>query len=224
LGRPVFIINFKNYSEILGEGALRLARTAEAVSETVGVELILSPPVPRLSSVASAVGVAVFSQSVGNQQEGKSTGAIIPEALRASGCAGSIINHSESRLPLETIRDLIPRMKGLGLSSCVCGEDAGEVVVMAGLAPEYLAVEPPELIGSGIAVSKARPELLRDSVSSVRGAGYTGRLLCGAGIVSGEDARAAVELGMDGILVASSVVRSKDWRSKISELATALLS
>jgi triosephosphate isomerase len=223
LSRPVFIINFKNYSEILGEGALRLARTAEAVSETIDVELILAPPVPRLSAVASAVRLPVFGQSVGNQQEGKSTGAIIPEALKASGCAGSLINHSESRVPPGTIRDVIPRMKGLGLSSCVCGEDAKEIVILAGLAPEYLAVEPPELIGSGIAVSKARPELIRESVSSVKGAGYAGRLLCGAGIVTGEDARAAVKLGMDGILVASSVVRSKDWESKIAELAGALL-
>ncbi|MDA4114829.1 MAG: triose-phosphate isomerase [Thaumarchaeota archaeon] len=223
MSRPVFIINFKNYSEILGEGALRLAETAEAVSETVGVEFILAPPVPRLSTVASAVRIPVFSQSVGNQQEGKSTGAIIPEALKASGCAGSIINHSESRVPLGTIRDVIPRMKGLGLASCVCGEDASEIVTMAGFAPEYLAVEPPELIGSGIAVSKARPELIRESVSSVRAAGYAGRLLCGAGIVTGEDARAAVRLGMDGILVASSVVKSKDWESKIKDLASALL-
>jgi triosephosphate isomerase (TIM) len=223
LSRPVFIINFKNYSEILGEGAVLLAKTAEAVSETIDVELILSPPVPRLSSVASAVRLPVFSQSVGNQQEGKSTGAIIPEALKASGCVGSLINHSESRVPLGTIGEVIPRMKGLGLSSCVCGEDTREIVTLAGFAPEYLAVEPPELIGSGIAVSKARPELIRESVSSAKGAGYAGRLLCGAGIVTGEDARAAVKLGMDGILVASSVVKSKDWESKIRELAGALL-
>ena len=94
---------------------------------------------------------------------------------------------------------------------------------MSAFAPEYLAVEPPELIGSGIAVSQARPELLRDTVASARGAGYSGRLLCGAGIVSGEDVRTAVRLGMDGILVASSVVKSKDWRAKVRELAAALL-
>ncbi len=59
-------------------------------------------------------------------------------------------------------------------------------------------------------------------MKSARGAGYSGRLLCGAGIVSGEDASAAIGLGMDGILVASSVVKSKDWGAKVRELATAL--
>jgi triosephosphate isomerase len=223
LSGPVFIINFKNYSEALGDGAIRLAMTAETVSRDLRVEFIVAPPVPKISSVVAAVRIPVFSQSVGNQQEGKSTGSIIPEALKASGCVGSMINHSELRVPLETVRDVIPRMKTLGLSSCVCGEDAAEVVRMAAFSPEYLAVEPPELIGTGIAVSKVRPELIRETVGSARGAGYEGKLLCGAGIVTGEDARAAVKLGMDGILVASSVVKSKDWESKIRELAAALL-
>jgi triosephosphate isomerase len=187
------------------------------------LELIVAPPAPKLSAVAAAVGIQVFSQSVADRQEGKSTGAVIPEAVKGSGCAGSIINHSESRVPPDTVRSLIPRMKRLGLSSCVCGEDAREVAAMAAFAPEYLAVEPPELIGSGIAVSKARPELLRETVDSARRAGFAGRLLCGAGIVTGEDARAAIQLGMDGILVASSVVKSQNWEAKIGELATSLL-
>ena len=223
LNRPVFLINFKNYREILGEGAVRLAADAQLAAEDLDIELIIAPPVPSLSAVAAVSRLRVFSQSVGNQNEGKSTGAIIPEALKASGCSGSIINHSESRLPPETVRALLPRMKGLGLSSCVCGEDAGEIVRLAAFDPEYLAVEPPELIGTGIAVSNARPELLRETVKSARGAGYSGRLLCGAGIVSGEDASAAIGLGMDGILVASSDVKSKDWGAKVRELATALL-
>jgi len=223
LNRPVFLINFKNYREILGEGAMRLAADAALASEGLDLELILAPPVPTLSAVAAASRLRVFGQGVGNQSEGKSTGAIIPEALKASGCAGSIINHSELRLPHETIRALLPRMKGLRLSSCVCGEDAGEIASLAAFDPEYLAVEPPELIGSGIAVSQARPELLRETVASARRAGYHGKLLCGAGIVTGEDARAAMRLGMDGVLVASSVVKANDWGAKVRELAAALL-
>jgi len=222
LKRRVLLINFKNYSEILGEGAVRMAKAAQQACEGLDVELILAPPTPTLGVVAAATTALVFGQSVTNGQEGKSTGAVIPEALKASGCSGSIINHSESRLPAEVVRALIPRMNGLGLSSCVCGEDAGEIVRMSLFAPEYLAVEPPELIGSGIAVSQARPDLLRETVASARGAGYSGRLLCGAGIVSGDDARTAVRLGMDGVLVASSIVKSKDWRTKVGELAGAL--
>ena len=116
-------------------------------------------------------------------------------------------------------------MKGLGLSFLrLRRRTPARSVRLAAFDPEYLAVEPPELIGSGIAVSKARPELLhRDREVAGRGSGYSGKLLCGAGIVSGEEARAAIRLGMDGVLVASSVVKSKDWGAKVRELATALL-
>ncbi len=223
MSRPVFLINFKNYGEILGEGAVRLAVTAERVSRDFDVEFIVAPPAPMLSAVAGAVGIPVFSQSVSDGQEGKSTGAIIPEALKGCRCSGSIINHSESRVPPEKVIRLVPRMKELGLATCVCGEDAGEVTRMVKSGAEYLAVEPPELIGTGVAVSTTRPDLLREVVSSVRGAGFAGKLLCGAGIVSGEDAGAAVRLGTDGVLVASSVVKSKDWDSKLRELATGLI-
>ena len=47
-------------------------------------------------------------------------------------------------------------------------------------------------------------------------------VLCGAGIVSGEDVARAVELGADGVLVASSVVKAEDWEAKVRELANSL--
>jgi len=57
----------------------------------------------------------------------------------------------------------------------------------------------------------------------VRKTGYRGKILCGAGIVSGEDVKKAVELGADGVLVASSIVKAQDWEAKIRELAGSLM-
>jgi triosephosphate isomerase len=56
----------------------------------------------------------------------------------------------------------------------------------------------------------------------VKDTGFRGKVLCGAGIVSGEDVERAVELGAEGVLVSSSVVRARDWESKIVELADSL--
>jgi triosephosphate isomerase len=222
--QPVFIVNFKNYREILGEGGFRLVQAAEKVSDSLGVEIIVAPPVPMLHSVASRARVPVFSQKVDDRDEGKSTGSVIPEALKETGCAGSILNHSESRVPLETVRELVPRMRRLGLSTCLCAESAAEISTMAVLNPDFLAIEPPELIGTGVAVSKARPEVVRGSVLAAKERGFQGRVLCGAGIVSGEDVSAAMRLGARGILVASSVVKAKDdWEGKLRELSSALL-
>jgi triosephosphate isomerase len=222
LTRLVFVINFKNYAEVLGEPALRLSRLAEHVATELGVDIIVAPPSPSLASIASAVKIPVIGQKVEDAGEGKSTGAVIPEALKAWGCAGSLINHSESRVPQGVIAKIVPRMKRSGLSSFVCVETTKELVEVSSVAPEYIAIEPPDLIGTGRSVSKARPELISDSVKASEDAGFRGDLLCGAGIVSAEDVRAAVRLGARGILVASSVVKSPDWEAKIRELASAL--
>jgi len=175
-----------------------------------------------LHTIASTVKVPVFAQKVDLGEQGKSTGATIPESIKAAGCAGSLLNHSESRIPLDVLGRTIERMRGLGLTSCACAETADEAVEIAGLNPEFLAIEPPELIGTGRAVSKARPELLTGTAEALAGAGYEGSLLCGAGIVSGEDVAAAVRLGTEGILVASSVVKAPDWQAKLRELGTAM--
>ena len=37
------------------------------------------------------------------------------------------------------------------------------------------------------------------------------KLLCGAGIVTAEDVERAIELGSHGILVASGIVKSRNW-------------
>src|SRR5438552_1610816 len=217
-----FIVNFKNYPEVMGEGSLRLARAAASLGTALGIEMVVSPPTPVLHTVASTVGIPVFAQKAELGEQGKSTGATIPESIKAAGCTGSILNHSECRIPLDVLSKTVERMRALGLKSCACAETAEEAVEISALDPEFLAIEPPELIGTGRAVSKARPELITETASALAKAGYSGRLLCGAGIVSGDDVAAALRLGTQGILVASSVVKAQDWDAKLRELGTAM--
>jgi len=217
-----FIVNFKNYSEVMGVGSIRLARAAAGLSTALGIDMVVSPPTPMLYAVASTVGIPVFAQNAELGEQGKSTGATIPESIKAAGCVGSLLNHSECRSPLDVLSKTVERMRSLGLRTCACAETAKEAVEISALEPEFLAIEPPELIGTGRAVSKSRPELITETASALAKAGYSGRLLCGAGIVSGEDVAAAIRLGTQGILVASSVVKAQDWRAKLRELGAAM--
>ena len=216
------VVNFKNYPEILGDGSVRLALAVQRASDEVGIEAVVAPPTSMLGLVASKARVQVYSQSVGSKSGDKTTGEILPEAVKAAGARGTILNHSESRRSPSELRTLVPRLTSMGMGVCLCSQTAGEAAKLSALEPKYLAIEPPELIGSGIAVSKARPQLIQRTVSSVRRAGFDGKILCGAGIVSGEDVAKAVELGVDGVLVASSVVRAPNWVSKVRELARSL--
>jgi len=218
-----FIINFKNYQEILGERALALAKAAETVGKRIEVELVLAPPQPLVGLMAERTSLPVFSQSVSDGATGATTGLVVPEAVIASGAVGTLLNHSEARLEKTGIERLLPRLRELGLKVCLCANSEAEAQELARFGSEYLAVEPPELIGSGIAVSKARPEVISESILRTRRAGYQGKVLCGAGIVEGKDVEAAVKLGSAGILVASGVVKARNWEEKIAELAAPLV-
>ena len=206
----------------MGEGSVRLAESVERVVESVEIEAIVAPPTPMLALVASKTRVQVYSQAVGSAEGDKTTGAILPEAVKAAGASGTILNHSEARMNPSELQKIMTRLTTMGLGVCLCSQTAEEATKLALLSPKYIAVEPPELIGSGIAVSRAKPELIEETVAAVRRTGYGGRILCGAGIVTGEDVAKAVELGADGVLVASSVVKAKDWESKVRELARSL--
>ena len=216
---PALVINFKNYEEVFDDGALELARAAQKVSKKLKASIVVCPPTPSLIEVCRGVSLPVFAQHVDLGKPGSSTGAIVPEVVKAIGARGSLINHSEKRLPLSQIKSTIERLRSMEMVSLSCAQTPDEVAAIAKLAPDWLAIEPPELIGSGKAVSKVRPEVVTDSVVACKKANTKVKLLCGAGIVTGEDVEAAIKLGAKGILVASGIVKGKDWEKKIEELA-----
>ncbi len=210
----------KNYEEISDSNSSRLAEAAYKIAKKHGTKIVVCPPNHLISEVAK-LPVTVFSQHVDIAKIGSTTGFIVPELLKKSKVRGSLINHSEHRIAPQEIEELVSRLKSLKMTSVVCVKDVSEAKKYAILEPDYIAIEPPELIGSGKAVSKERPEVITDAVAAVRNAKNSTRLLCGAGIVSGDDVAKALELGADGILVASGIVKAKNWEKIIEEFALA---
>ncbi|MGB7881588.1 MAG: triose-phosphate isomerase, partial [Nitrososphaeraceae archaeon] len=86
--------------------------------------------------------------------------------------------------------------------------------------PDFIAIEPPELIGSGKAVSKENPSIITESISAVAEKSDSSKVICGAGIVDKVDVESALKLGAKGILVASGIIKAKSWYEKIHELAS----
>jgi triosephosphate isomerase (TIM) len=221
VARRALILNFKNYPRISGGGSVRLASFAKEVSEDSGVTIIVAPPTPLLALVASTSGGHVYAQSVDAELGDRATGSVLPETVRSCGARGTLLNHSESRKPASVLRTLVPRLSRIGLEVCLCARTPSEAARLARFGTEFLAVEPPALIGTGVAVSRARPEVITESVEAVEKAGFKGALLCGAGIVDAGDVAKALKLGADGVLVSSSVVKADDWKGKLAELAGA---
>ena len=117
----------------------------------------------------------------------------------------------------------VSKLKELKMTSILCVKNVADVKKYVKLNPDYIAIEPPELIGSGKAVSKEKPDLISKAAEAVKNAKNNTKLLCGAGIVSGEDVSKAIELGSKGILVASGIVKSKNWNSIMSEFAKSMV-
>lgn len=223
LKTPIVIVNFKTYPESTGENAVKLAQVISEISEQSGVAAAVVPQAVDISSIAGKVEIPVLAQHVDPIKPGRNTGWISPESAKAAGAVGTLVNHSEHKLPLDQVAGVVARAKEVGLSTVACAADMEESKRIAEIAPEMIAVEPPELIGTGIPVSKAKPEAVRDSVRAVKDVNSGIKVLCGAGITSGEDVAKAIELGAEGVLIASGVVRAKDQRAAIKDIVEGMV-
>jgi len=221
LNFPLFLINFKCYEEALAKGAKDLAIAAKKISDEYKVEIAVSPVYTDLTMI-SQLGIKTFAQSADPIEPGSYTGHVPLEAIKLAGAIGVMINHSEKRLSLDGIKFLISKSKKLDLISLVCGASIEECVEIANFKPDIIAIEPPELIGTGKSVSKYKPESVYQTVKNVKKIDPEIKVLCGAGITNGDDVREALKLGAEGILVASSIVKAKDKEAKIREMAEAI--
>ena len=161
----------------------------------------------------------VISQSVDNAKIGSSTGYMVPELLKKAKIVGSLINHSEHRIPQSEITIQVNTLKKLDMLSIVCVQNVREAKKMVKLNPDYIAIEPPELIGTGRSVSTHRPELIVEASKIINGTKNKTKLLCGAGIISGKDVTRAIELGAVGILVASGIIKVKNYARVMESFA-----
>jgi triosephosphate isomerase len=216
----IIVLNFKTYRESTGVEALRLAEICEDISGEYSVQMVVVPQVADIHAISKAVKIPVFAQHVDGVGYGGFTGHITAASLKAAGASGSLINHSERRLKLADIDAAITACKSFDLKTIVCTNNVATTQAAAALKPDYVAVEPPELIGSGIPVSKANPDVIRGSVAAVKTIAPSVGVLCGAGITHGEDLRSALDLGSEGVLLASGIIKAKDQRKALEDLVT----
>ncbi len=219
---PAIVLNFKTYPVILGKRGWDLAKRLASVAEDSGASIVICPPATDLAHVAKLVQIPVFSQHVDAVEPGQSTGWLPPEALVEAGAAGTLINHSERKVAWEEMAKVLPRCRELGLEVIACADDLAEAETLAKLSPEYIAVEPPELIGGDVSVTTAKPDVVSRAVERIRAVNPNVGVLCGAGVKTRKDVAKALELGTLGVLLSSGVVTAKDPEKALRDLARGL--
>ncbi|MFH1063761.1 MAG: triose-phosphate isomerase [Candidatus Woesearchaeota archaeon] len=215
---PTVVVNFKTYSQATGQRAVDLAKICEKVSKDTGVTVIVAVQNLDLFHVSKEVSIPVYAEHIDPIKYGANTGKDLPEAVVENGATGVLINHSEDPEDLKDIEIAIKRSKDVGLLTIVCAPTAATSEAIAALGADFVAVEPPELIGGDISVSKAQPGLITETVEMVHRIDERIPVLCGAGVKDHEDVRIAMKLGCEGILVASGVTKADDPEAALRDL------
>jgi len=216
----MLIINLKSYIETIGKRGLELLEAAEKVAEEYGIDIVIAPQFTDIYLLSkNAKKVKIFAQHIDPIEPGAYTGHILPEAVKEAGAVGTLINHSEKPMKIIDIEKAINIAKRLGLITVVCANNNIVGAAIAKFNPDYIAVEPPELIGTGISVSTARPEIIINSVKMIKEVNSNIKVLVGAGISNKEDVKKALELGAEGVLLSSAVTKANNFYKKIKELA-----
>lgn len=221
---PLLLVNFKTYKESTGKNAVKMANICEAVAKKYDVNVAVAPNILDLSEVASRVKIPVFSQHIDPiLKDGKHTGHVLAENVKAIGAIGTLLNHSERRLKLEEIEECIKIAKSFDLITVCCSESPERSEQIARLGPDFIAYEDPVLIGSGQPISKAKADSVKEFVRILERTNPKVIPFCGAGISTGEDVKAAIELGTKGVIVASAVILAKNPRKIVEDMAKALI-
>ena len=209
------LVNLKAYAV----DPVRIASAAEAVAAEAGVRIAVAPQAAALEPVA-ATGVETWAQHVSPTGPGSHTGSTLAGAVADAGATGTLLNHSERRLRLADIDAAIDAAADADLETVVCANTPEQIAAVSALEPDAVAIEPPELIGTGTPVSQADPGIVTAAVEAAARIDDSIDVLCGAGISTGEDVRAAADLGAAGVLLASGVAKADDPAAALADLVS----
>jgi len=201
---------------------IEVATAAADVSDDSGVRVAVAPQAAQIEPVAET-GVETWAQHISPNGHGSHTGSTLAEAAADAGAVGTMLNHSENRLKLADIDASLDAADRTDLETIVCANNPAQIGAAAALGPDAVAVEPPELIGTGTPVSKADPDIVTGAVDAASRVDGDVDVLCGAGISTGEDLVSASDLGATGVLLASGVAKADDPRAALEDLVEPLV-
>lgn len=217
---PFFEIGPKAY--LYGEKALELALHADRMAKEFGVQIIFTPQCVDIPLIASRVNeVLVFAQHMDAIKVGRGIGAVLPEAIKAAGARGVLLNHAEKPLDNDTIRQSIQRADEVGLATLVCARHLTQAVEVAAMHPNILLAERPELIGTGKRLENDHEEIrqINDAVKSIDPNVF---VLHGAGITDEKDVYRIIASGAQGTGSTSGIIKAQDPLAMLTRMIKAV--
>ncbi len=219
---PFFEIGPKAY--LYGAEVLFLARQADEASLKHDVRIIFTPQVVDIPLLAHGTkNILIFAQHMDDLEIGRGVGSILPEAVKAAGAVGVLLNHVERRLSQEVIERTIRRADTVGLATMVCADTIEDAVMIARMQPNIVLVESPALIGAGGRDEFAKKEINRIN-QSIWDINPEIRVLHGAGIQSGQDVYDVIAAGAQATGSTSGIILAQDPPAMLDEMIHAVRS
>ena len=217
----MIFVNFKTYSQGSGEKAVQLAKICQEVAGERKISVVPLVQTFDIFRISQEVKIPLWLQHLDWHPQGQYTGWLNLEGALEAGAGGTILNHSEHKLPFGTIRRTIKRIKKTNpqFQVLVCCRSLGQAERLVKLKPDFLAYEPPELIGGEVSVSEYNPKAI---VHFVEICGEIPAII-GAGIKNKNDVKIGVKLGAKGILVSSHVVLAENPKEVLENLVEGFL-
>jgi triosephosphate isomerase len=213
---PFFEIGPKAY--LYGKEVLTLARHADKVSKKYAVQVIITPQYVDIPILAGEMeNVLVFAQHMDSLEVGRGVGSVLPEALKAAGAVGVLLNHAEKRLSKDELARSIKRADNVGLATMACADTLEDAAVIAHMDPNIIIAESPALIGGG-----KRDVHDQSAIGRINEAVWEInpdiRVLHGAGISSGRDVYDIIAAGAQGAGSTSGIILANDPFAMLEEM------
>ena len=215
---PFFEVGPKAY--MYGERMLKLARAIDRAAIKYDVDIIVTPQYTDIKLLAdNTERILVFAQHMDYLPVGRGLGSVLPEAVKAAGAVGVMLNHAEKKLTLDVIEKTIVRADEVGLATIVCADTVEELKAIAQLSPNLLVAEPTELIGTG---TKSDDNYVRATIETVNRINPDIMVLQGAGISNGEDVYNTIKLGAQATGSTSGIIKAETPEAMVEEMIYAL--
>ena len=215
---PFFEFGPKCY--MYGDVLLNLAKELDALSEKYDIDIILDIPDTEIKNVAdNTKNLHIYSQHMDSLEVGRGMGRTLPEAVKAAGAVGVMLNHAEHKLTIDELKAAIKRADEVGRATIVCADSVAEVKEIAALGPNILVAEPTELIGTGITADK---EYADSCINLIRETNPDVIPFISAGISCGEDCYNMIKLGSAASGSSSAIAKAENPAAVAEEMIAAV--
>ena len=215
---PFFEIGPKAF--FYGERMLKLAKAADKASKKYDVRIIMTPQYSDIQMLAQETdNVLIFAQHMDPLPIGRGLGSVLPEAVKAAGAVGVMLNHAEKPMTISDLNKAIKRADEVGLLSIVCADTVEEAMAIAHFSPNIIVAEPTELIGTG---QTSDEDYIIETTKAIKSINPEIQVLQGAGISNGQDVYNVIKAGADATGTTSGIMKAADPEAMLDEMIRAV--